>query len=158
LKCDVIINATNFWKQGVVGCADSSRYVALHAVLAGARVDNQNGANVNLPDSSGQAGVTVDGAKSFFKWKTTFEDTGNTPVATYNVNAQLMPVNTTVTVPNETKDVRTAIFSFLSPKSHTNVFFWDPQVGVDQSVDNAASGIQVASALLVALLLLSILF
>ncbi len=81
----------------------------------------------------------MDGAKSFFKWKTQFEDKDSG--LTYPVNAQIFTPNITMpNSPSETADFRIAIFSFLSPKSVSNVFFWDPTMGVNgQAVDPATT-------------------
>jgi len=144
LKCDVTVDATNYWAP-VTSCPDSSRYIALLAYLVGVKIDDTTNGTLNQADSTGQTGITLDSAKSFFKWKTSFED--KISGQSYDVNAQLINSNGTMpNSPTEATDVKIVIFSFLSPKSQTNVFFWDPTMGVNGAVVDPATSSTTATS------------
>jgi len=154
LKCDVKVDATNFWAAST-NCSDDKRYIGLLAWIAAGHYDNTN--SVNTPDSSGQAGITFGGSQSFFRWKPTFEDTVHGQ--SYDVNAQVVTLfdGTLPNCPSETGDVRVGIFSFLSPKSQTSVFFWDPEMGVNSDLDSSAPINQVVYAMIAMMLVFLIL-
>jgi hypothetical protein len=118
IKCDVTVNATKFWAS-TADCSDAKRYVGLLAYIAAAKIDHN--ADINQTDSTGQAGITFDNAGSFYKWKPTFED--KVSGDTYDVNAQVTNITDALNnLPSEVTAVKQIVFSFLSPKSQTNVF------------------------------------
>ena len=142
LKCDVTVNATS-WYAKPSTCADDKRYTALLAYIAAAEIDVKAGQEVN--SNTDQASISVSGASSFLQWKTSFENfaTGDS----HPINAQVTDVTEDlVGRPTQLQAVKQVIFSFLSPKSETSVYFWDPQLGVDQS--SSASVLCVSSLVL----------
>jgi hypothetical protein len=153
MKCDVIIDATNYWSTATAAglCPNNKRFVGLLAYVATADATIDVSATINNnQDAQGQGYVDFNDGKSFLKWKKTFEDGASG--SSYDVNAQQTDVTDNTNLPAGTGAVTKLIFSFLSPKSVTNVFVWDPELGIDiTKVDSSASPV-VASYLLAVML------
>jgi len=146
LKCDIVLNMTSFWSNdagNVKNCNDSNRYPVLLSYLAAASANIQNG-RVSNTDKEGQNGVVVNGGDALFKWKHVFED-ADTGVE-HSVNAQVTDITADFTFPTQVKAVKQIIFSFISPKSSTNNYNWDPEYGINPDVEDTASAGSVLQA------------
>jgi hypothetical protein len=78
----------------------------------------------NSISDTDSASISVTGASSFLKWKTTFENyaTGDS----HAIHAQVTDVTENlVGRPTQLQVVKQVIFSFLSPKSETSVYVSD---------------------------------
>jgi len=142
MKCDVIINSTNYWSQNstlVNNCSDSNRHLALLVYAAGVVVNTPDNSNITSRDTNGQSNIAFDDNKSFFKWKTTLYNEWN---QTYGVSAFIAPASAAevANAPSAFKSIKRVIYSFLSSKADGNIFTWDPEFAFDQGfVDSSSS-------------------
>jgi len=154
VKCDVTINATQFWAP-VTSCNDTNRYPGLVAYIAVAAA-NTTDLNAN-PDASGQNAFYDDTADTFFKFLTKVNVVDI--LQEYNITASILSVQQNFSLPTIIKDIRRVIFSFLSPKSNNgNIYFWDPQVGVNPSVLSNASYMPKSIWMIIAMAIMALLY
>jgi len=154
VKCDVIINATSFWAPSTA-CLDTNRYIGLVAYLAAAAADTSS---LNTPDTTGQNAFYDSTKDTFFKFLNKVDVTDL--LQEYDIVASIQSVNQNFsTLPNVIKDVRRVIFSFLSPKSNGgNIYFWDPQIGIDPSILSSASYMSKSIWMIIAMALMALLY
>jgi len=153
IKCDITVNATNFWSQTTT-CSASNRYIGAVAYLGSA---STNTSNLQTPGTDGQSGVFSSTSQSFFKFLTKVNVTDIAAVSA--VTADIISITETFpnVLPNAIKDVRRIIFSFLSPKSSGgNIFVWDPNPGVDSNIFGSASSVIVSFWMMAAIIAIAL--
>jgi len=154
VKCDVIVNATNFWAASTT-CSDKNRYLGVIVYLAAASV---NTSTLKSPvDSTGQNGFYTSTKNAYFKYMEQVNVDGPN-AGIYNVTADIMDVTENFPgLPSSISQIQRIIFSFLSPKSNGgNVYSWDPNLGVADTVLGSSSTIFVSFWLMFASIVIAV--